>query len=107
MNRSFALGVALSALLFTTSCDSTVWLDTTLPSLTGVYASGACQTGPQDLDVSVVLVNQGSNTTLNILPTTKVASNASELAKDPAASFSDSTKVREAELGTRKCVWFC
>ena len=73
MNRSLVLGVALSALLLTTSCDSTVWLDTTLPSLTGVYASGACQTGPQELDVSVVLVNQGSNTTLNILPTTKVA----------------------------------
>ena len=73
MNRSLVLGVALSALLLTTSCDSTVWLDTTLPSLTGVYASGACQTSSQELDVSVVLVNQGSNTTLNILPTTKVA----------------------------------
>lgn len=94
MNRSFALGVALSALLFTTSCDSTVWLDTTLPSLTGVYASGACQTGPQELDVSVVLVNQGSNTTLNILPTTKVAKVKSktilELMESQPSEFSSS-----------------
>lgn len=94
MNRSLVLGVALSALLFNTSCDSTVWLDTTLPSLTGVYTSGACQTGPQELDVSVVLVNQGSNTTLNILPTTKVAKVKSktiiELMQSKPSEFSSS-----------------
>ena len=80
MTRLFNLGVVLSALITTTSCDSTVWLDTTLPSLTGVYVSGACRVrdeegnlSPDELDLSVVLVNQGDQTALNILPTTRVA----------------------------------
>lgn len=75
MKRSLTLGLALSTGLMMTSCDSNVWLDATLPSLTGVYASAACQDpdNPQEVDVSMVLVNQGATTTLNILPTTKVA----------------------------------
>ena len=63
----------LTAALSAVSCDSTVWLDDTLPSLTAVYASGACQTGGSEIDLSVVLVNQGDSASSNILPTTRVA----------------------------------
>lgn len=71
--HSISMGIVLGAALSTISCDSTVWLDDTLPSLTAVYASGACQISGNELDVSVVLVNQGDTSSSNILPTTRVA----------------------------------
>ena len=73
IRRSISLGVTLVASLGAASCDSTVWLDDTLPSLTAVYASGACQTSATEVDISVVLVNQGDSASSNILPTTRVA----------------------------------
>lgn len=95
MKRALVYGAALSASLLTTSCDSTIWLDTTLPSLTGVYLSGACQTGPNELDVSMVLVNSGQNTSLNILPTTRVAKVKSktvfELMKSKPSDFNSAS----------------
>lgn len=73
MIRLLITGVALSTLFTMTSCDSTVWLDTTLPSLTGVYASGACRSDIDEVDISLVLLNTGDKKALNILPTTRVA----------------------------------
>lgn len=73
LRRYVPFGVALSASLSVASCDSTVWLDDTLPSLTAVYASGACKTSANEIDISVVLVNQGDKASTNILPTTRVA----------------------------------
>ena len=70
---SISLGLALTASIGATSCDSTVWLDDTLPSLTGVYASGACKLNANTLDLSVVLINQGDAASANILPNSKVA----------------------------------
>lgn len=73
IRRSISLGVVLATSIGAASCDSTVWLDDTLPSLTAVFASGACQTSPNQIDVSVVLVNQTDSASSNILPTTRVA----------------------------------
>ena len=73
IRRYISLGVALTASINVAACDSTVWLDDTLPSLTAVYASGACKTSNSEIDISVVLVNQGDSTSSNILPTTRVA----------------------------------
>ena len=73
IRRYISLGVALTTSLNIAACDSTVWLDDTLPSLTAVYASGACKVTENEIDISVVLVNQGDSTSSNILPTTRVA----------------------------------
>ncbi|MAD61836.1 MAG: hypothetical protein CMH49_10060, partial [Myxococcales bacterium] len=73
IRRYISLGVALTTSLNVAACDSTVWLDDTLPSLTAVYASGACKVTENEIDISVVLVNQGDSTSSNILPTTRVA----------------------------------
>ena len=56
------------------SCDNTVSLDTTLPSLTDIYVSNVCPNPTEDdnlrtLDLSVVLLNPDAK---NLLPDSRV-----------------------------------
>jgi hypothetical protein len=83
MKRTALTAILGAAPLVGLGCDSTVALDPTQPSLTTVYVSGVCRaeetagdlTGAQvsgELDLSMVLLNQGSDANASLLPTTRV-----------------------------------
>ena len=83
MKRTALNAILGAAPLVALGCDSTVALDPTQPSLTTVYVSGVCRaeetagdlTGAQvsgELDLSLVLLNQGSDANASLLPTTRV-----------------------------------
>jgi len=100
--RRGALPLSLLALF---GCDSTVALDTTLPSLRDVYVSGVCPVEGSDdqLALSVVLLSQNENKdkSANLLPTDRVQKerkNVGELLKTDSFTFS-LPSIAAAEVG--------
>lgn len=71
-------GIIPLSLLAILGCDSTVALDTTLPSLRDVYVSGICPIDTTDADnqlaLSVVLLSQSDdvNKSANLLPSSRI-----------------------------------
>ena len=85
-------------------CDSTVALDTTLPSLTDVFVSGVCPVNDsyQDLELSLILLNQDDENA-NLLPNSRVQKERASVEVLLQTKFTESFKfelpsVAPAEL---------